>query len=390
MVSKSSLFILASLLAKDTANALHHLLQSIMKKVTTLLSACTFIVVGSLFSSAYAQIVIQQSALTDRLGSTVNITLFDTESGTGLDGLVAASGANQTWDFSALSFADTTVFTQSYVTLPADLPGSVIPELATAEFVEYTTATFGTDTLKTLLYQRISNDSLLSHGTLFIGDVDGMQDTLVTLAIPPALDGLFPIEYQKTYQDSTSFVFEDEPVPTYQITEVTIDGWGTLVAPGQTVEALRIYNVDKTYLIDTNQLLSEEVNIDFVSAEGLTANIELDESLNPVNGSVAVVGEVPTSIDRVDEIAKHFTLNQNYPNPFATSTSISYHLDKPAHVEIKVYTLTGQLVKSLVSTNHAAGVHETALDAAALPSGIYAYRLVIDGASETRFMSLVR
>ena len=46
--------------------------------------------------------------------------------------------------------------------------------------------------------------------------------------------------------------------------------------------------------------------------------------------------------------ADDFRLYQNHPNPFNSSTAISYHLDKPARVRLLIYALDGQLVRSLV------------------------------------------
>ena len=40
-------------------------------------------------------------------------------------------------------------------------------------------------------------------------------------------------------------------------------------------------------------------------------------------------------------------LAQNYPNPFNPETWIPYQLREDAHVEIKIYTSTGQLVRTL-------------------------------------------
>ena len=65
----------------------------------------------------------------------------------------------------------------------------------------------------------------------------------------------------------------------------------------------------------------------------------------------------------------------NYPNPFNPSTRIDYALPEAAVVQIKIYTLTGALVKTLVNEYKEAGYYSADFNAATLPSGVYFYRM---------------
>ncbi|MDZ7269944.1 MAG: alpha/beta hydrolase-fold protein [candidate division KSB1 bacterium] len=91
-----------------------------------------------------------------------------------------------------------------------------------------------------------------------------------------------------------------------------------------------------------------------------------------------------------------FALQQNYPNPFNPGTTINYHLSRPARVELAIYNLQGGLVQRLVDSLQAAGGHSiswTGLDqnGSALASGVYLYRLQIDGkTAAVRRMLLLR
>jgi len=95
------------------------------------------------------------------------------------------------------------------------------------------------------------------------------------------------------------------------------------------------------------------------------------------------------------ETPERFALRQNYPNPFNAGTGIRYELPKPAQVSIKIYNLTGQLVRTLVNARIEAGYHSVAWDGrnengTPLPSGIYLYKMVADQFTEVRRMTLLK
>lgn len=85
-----------------------------------------------------------------------------------------------------------------------------------------------------------------------------------------------------------------------------------------------------------------------------------------------------------------FALNQNYPNPFNPSTAITYSVPTTGRVSLNVYTITGQLVTTLVDDVMAPGVHTVTFDASRMASGVYIYRLVADGFTKTHKMTLVK
>ncbi|MDT8323797.1 MAG: T9SS type A sorting domain-containing protein, partial [Bacteroidota bacterium] len=85
-----------------------------------------------------------------------------------------------------------------------------------------------------------------------------------------------------------------------------------------------------------------------------------------------------------------FALGQNYPNPFNPSTVVPYDLDAAAHATLRVYTLDGKHVATLVDGWQAAGTHRVSFDAAGLPSGSYMVTLTVNGMTSMRKMQLTR
>ena len=94
-------------------------------------------------------------------------------------------------------------------------------------------------------------------------------------------------------------------------------------------------------------------------------------------------------------VARVFKLHQNYPNPFNPSTTITYDLPAKARVELRIYNLLGQEVKTLVrSQEKNQGQHSILWDGRdrfgkTVASGVYIYRLQAGKHVQTRkFMFL--
>ena len=90
-----------------------------------------------------------------------------------------------------------------------------------------------------------------------------------------------------------------------------------------------------------------------------------------------------------------FELEQNYPNPFNPETKIEYQLPRDTQVEISIYNIRGEKVKTLVNDKENAGHHSVIWNGTddrnrELSSGIYLYRIKIDGYCATKKMLLVK
>ena len=88
-------------------------------------------------------------------------------------------------------------------------------------------------------------------------------------------------------------------------------------------------------------------------------------------------------------------LYQSHPNPFNPVTSIRYEIARASHVTLRVYSPSGQLVRTLVDRKLSPGSRETTWDGtndAGTPvaSGIYIYRLRAGTVTESRKMTLLK
>ncbi len=111
--------------------------------------------------------------------------------------------------------------------------------------------------------------------------------------------------------------------------------------------------------------------------DNLQKQIDELKSMLQANLSNIVTTNIPSqAIDLSDKNA--IVLNQNVPNPFAETTTISYVIpEKFNKAQIQFFTSDGKLIKTTDITTTGKGVLN--VFANDLSSGIYSYSLIIDG-----------
>jgi len=89
-------------------------------------------------------------------------------------------------------------------------------------------------------------------------------------------------------------------------------------------------------------------------------------------------------------LANDNILSQNYPNPFASTTEISFSLPRMQNVSLQVYNELGNEISDVAHGTMDAGVYSFNFDASNLPEGVYYYRLISDGIVQTKTMMVVK
>jgi hypothetical protein len=98
---------------------------------------------------------------------------------------------------------------------------------------------------------------------------------------------------------------------------------------------------------------------------------------------------------RLIDLPTRAALYQNYPNPSNPSTIIRYDIAKPGLVSLRVYNVSGALVRVLEARRRDRGRYEVGWNGEddrgeRVASGIYFYRLTAPGYSKTRKIVLMR
>lgn len=111
---------------------------------------------------------------------------------------------------------------------------------------------------------------------------------------------------------------------------------------------------------------------------------------------VVIISDTTVGIDpESPPVPLTLALSQNYPNPFNQSTIISYQLPMNGSVELIIYNLMGQKVKTLTTGFQRAGDYSLIWDSRdkynqEVPSGIYVYCLTTPDRIISRKMILVK
>ncbi|MFC1555789.1 FlgD immunoglobulin-like domain containing protein [candidate division KSB1 bacterium] len=98
--------------------------------------------------------------------------------------------------------------------------------------------------------------------------------------------------------------------------------------------------------------------------------------------------------DGVDS-PEEYKLMGNYPNPFNNGTMINYRMPASSHVQLNIYSASGNKVKTLLNTTVPAGEHGEYWDGTndsgvPVSSGIYFYRFSAGSYSAVKKLILLK
>lgn len=97
-----------------------------------------------------------------------------------------------------------------------------------------------------------------------------------------------------------------------------------------------------------------------------------------------------TSVEKINDTPKGFSLRSNYPNPFNSSTIIEYEISEYSDIELNVYDITGRELETLVNEEQGPGVYKVRFDSKDYSSGIYFYKLKTRSFGESKGMLMLK
>lgn len=153
-----------------------------------------------------------------------------------------------------------------------------------------------------------------------------------------------------------------------------------------------LFNSESWYLLSLNQTTlgakdSVNVSISFNSNEIDVGTYEIyliigsNDPINPLLLKNFNISIFPVTSVNDKDVPDKCSLLQNYPNPFNPSTTIKYQIPTDGHVEIKIFNILGQQVKTLVNQPHQAGFYDVIWNGTndnnvSIGSGVYIFRMI--------------
>lgn len=272
----------------------------------------------------------------------------------------------------------------------------------------------GSDWMSYTAYDYLSNNYILSissstDGWKYIGTKGGGVSRVfnngidaITSASPYDYDwsGLLSDSVYVVYvlEDGTQWFGTDEGAAYHRSTQTKFD-WDVF-----TTDDGLVHNFVQAIVRDKDGVMwfgtkggvsnyNGETWKSYTTADGLSGNIvydidvDLDGSLwfatdngvTQYSGNIVSVESSDFEKGKIDD----FQIFQNYPNPFNLSTNICYQLSTSSAIQLDIYNIEGQLIKSLVNGYRSMGTHNvvwdgTNDDGSLVSSGVYIYKLIVN------------
>lgn len=150
-----------------------------------------------------------------------------------------------------------------------------------------------------------------------------------------------------------------------------------------------LLNIEQSNTADNSNFFKMPIDVQISSARGDTIVRILNDRAN--ENFVIRYDEKPSAIildpddwilkisfPKSDERTTEFVLEQNFPNPFNSSTNINYRIGRRSKVTLRIFDVLGREVATLVDGIQSPGMYESSWLPSGLSSGIYFYQLVTE------------
>ncbi|MGN6532599.1 MAG: T9SS type A sorting domain-containing protein, partial [Ginsengibacter sp.] len=118
---------------------------------------------------------------------------------------------------------------------------------------------------------------------------------------------------------------------------------------------IRSNNISKELVSGAQKIINQLKDI-----EGSADNLKTDKLSNSKTNDISESKEM-----------RSFNIYGNYPNPFSTSTTISFDLVDQSYIKLFIYDESGRMVTTLLDQTLPAGLHNITWQPGNLPAGVY-------------------
>ncbi|MEA3392864.1 MAG: T9SS type A sorting domain-containing protein [Candidatus Marinimicrobia bacterium] len=207
---------------------------------------------------------------------------------------------------------------------------------------------------------------------------EAMEVVFEDTTVNPPLEPVGSLEYKSLIANWKKDVIQ---IKWSTRNEVDIEGYVVKrsVNGGEAVEIA-------SYLTDPSLVSQASINVMKYAYEDL--DVMVSNSYSYMIEAIDIVGYAfpygPV------EVIGDAVVESSYPNPFNPSFVVPFELFSTQNVDIKLYDMSGRVVRNIAVGNHSAGHYEYRVDCNDLSSGVYILRTVINETPSSQKMLLVK
>jgi outer membrane protein assembly factor BamB len=237
--------------------------------------------------------------------------------------------------------------------------------------------------------------SIDKDGTLYVGSFDG---NLYAIGNSGPDVGVVSVDLPGEVRNDSTYL----PLATVRNYRSGSSSFGVACSVDSAGERVYADTVYVTQLAETTSsqvtFAPWKVGINLGVEYTIAVSTLLEEDGNLYNDTLAIVAEtVPGTIGVCEEAPEALTFaSRCHPNPFSAAAEIEFSLSERSPVTLKIYDVTGRLVRVLVDEELSAGVHSgvrwDGRDDAGIPvaAGVYLYQLASPARVDTKKIVLLK
>jgi hypothetical protein len=331
--------------------------------------------------------------------ATSQATSFSSTDVTGLNALIAKSGAGMSWDFGNRVYTQDAASsgTETILTYPG---GAALADDADFMISTHVLQSVPNDPTKPTVYVFIKFDQ---NGYWIVGESQDSMGVKKKLAayVPPQQQLQFPLTYTSSWQSTSDLhspLLPSGASDTISIDAVA-DAYGTLTTPTiahkqggsspmASGDALRVKTKNTTAIHIsigpiTESIVTVNYTFQYYTKTGHSATIDADTNVNATGAHYSVQG--------INSVADNYSSTENLLNLYLsqnpasnTETKLFYTMKNDGNTQVSIMDALGREVHMLQNGFAPAGQNIIPIDPTKLSAGTYFLRVNADGMSATQ------